>query len=70
MASAIADPVCRAWVEEWWDEAGRHLALPEDSVTAYRAALLGRFGNGAIRHLLAQIAPDGTQKLPVRIAPM
>ncbi len=66
---AVADPQCRAWVEAWWDEAGRHLPLPEDEVTAYRDALLTRFANPRIRHLLAQIAADGSQKIPVRIVP-
>lgn len=34
---------------------------------AYIDAILQRFGNPSIRHLLAQIAWDGSQKLPVRI---
>jgi fructuronate reductase len=34
---------------------------------AYIAAILARFRNPDIRHLLAQIAWDGSQKLPVRI---
>jgi len=34
---------------------------------AYIDALLERFRNGAVRHLLSQIAWDGSQKLPVRI---
>ena len=69
VAEAMADPQCRVWVEEWWDDATRHLRLTVDEVTAYRAALLDRFTNPNIHHLLAQIASDGTQKLPVRIAP-
>ncbi|GGD11034.1 mannitol dehydrogenase family protein [Aquisalinus flavus] len=36
-------------------------------LTEYRDAIIGRFHNPEIRHLLAQIAWDGTQKLPVRI---
>jgi fructuronate reductase len=70
VAAAIADPTCRAWVNQWWDEAQRQLHLPEADVMAYRGALLDRFSNPAIRHLLAQIAADGSQKLPVRIAPV
>jgi fructuronate reductase len=70
VAEAIADPTCREWVEQWWDDASRHLALPDEDIAAYRSALLERFGNGAIRHLLAQIAADGSQKLPVRVAPV
>jgi fructuronate reductase len=70
VAEAIADPTCRRWVEEWWDDASAHLRLPEPDVTAYRRALLDRYANPRIRHLLAQIAADGSQKLPVRIAPV
>ena len=46
-----------------------HLPLPADEIAAYRAALLERFANPRIRHLLAQIAADGSQKLPIRILP-
>lgn len=70
VADAIADPRVRGWVEQWWDEACRQLPLPADELAAYRAALLSRFANPNIRHLLAQIAADGTQKLPVRILPI
>ena len=59
----------RGWVEEWWDDAARHLPLPAEEVAAYRAALLDRFANPRIRHLLAQIAADGSQKVPIRILP-
>lgn len=69
VAAAIADPVCRGWVEEWWDEASGHLGLSAEDVAAYRTALLDRFENPAIGHALAQIAADGSQKLPVRILP-
>ena len=70
VADAVADPVVRGWVEAWWDLAQRHLGLPEAEVTDYRAALLGRFANPRIRHLLAQIAADGSQKLPIRFGPV
>ena len=66
---AIGDSQCRAWVEEFWDEASRHLILPADAAADYRTALLDRFGNPRVRHQLAQIAPDGSIKLPVRIIP-
>lgn len=36
-------------------------------VTAYADAVLDRFRNPAIRHLLSQIAWDGSQKLPYRL---
>lgn len=69
VADAVADPVLRQWVEDWWDEAARHLTLPAEDVAGYRRALLERFGNPRIRHVLAQIAADGSQKIPVRIVP-
>ena len=36
----------------------------------YRRALLDRYGNPHIRHLLAQIAADGSQKVPIRALPV
>ncbi|MGA9659973.1 MAG: mannitol dehydrogenase family protein [Asticcacaulis sp.] len=36
-------------------------------LVAYSEAILQRFRNPAIKHLLAQIAWDGSQKLPIRI---
>ncbi|MGK5682954.1 mannitol dehydrogenase family protein [Actinoplanes sp. URMC 104] len=70
VAAAVADPVCRTWLDEWWDEACRHVPLPAAELTAYRAALLDRFANPRIRHTLAQIAADGSQKLPIRVLPV
>ncbi len=69
VAEAIDDPVVRGWVEQWWDEAARHLPLPTHEIAAYRQALLDRYRNPRIRHLLAQIAADGAQKIPIRILP-
>jgi fructuronate reductase len=66
---AIGDPVVRGWVEQWWEDAARHLPLPPEEITAYRAALLERYANPRIRHLLRQIAADGSQKVPIRILP-
>ena len=75
VAEAIADPVVRDWVEQWWDVASQHLThqfktLPAAEIDDYRAALLERYANPRIRHLLAQIAADGSQKVPVRIWPV
>jgi fructuronate reductase len=67
---AVSDPVVRGWVEQWWDDAARHLPLPGEEIAAYRAALLERYANPRIRHLLRQIAADGSQKLPIRILPV
>ena len=70
VAEAIANPVCRGWVDAWWDSAVRHLPLAADDLTRYRADLLDRFANPRIRHALAQIAMDGSQKLPIRVLPV
>ena len=69
VAEAVGDPVVRGWVEQWWDDAARHLPLPAAEIAAYRAALVARYRNPRIRHLLAQIAADGSQKIPIRILP-
>jgi fructuronate reductase len=45
-------------------------APKELDVAAYSADILKRFRNPAIRHLLSQIAWDGSQKLPMRILPV
>ena len=70
IAAAVSDPVCRGWLNEWWDEAVRYVPLPASDLAAYRAALLERFANPRMRHTLAQIAADGSQKLPIRVLPV
>jgi fructuronate reductase len=70
IASAVADPLCRGWLNEWWDEAVRYVPLPAAELSEYRAALLDRFANPRIRHTLAQIAKDGSQKVPIRVLPV
>jgi fructuronate reductase len=67
VAGALADETCRVWLQTWWAEASRHLTLATED---YRQALLERFANPRIRHRLAQIAADGSQKLPIRILPV
>jgi fructuronate reductase len=69
VAAAVADPRCREWLGHWWEESSRHLPLPVAELTAYQDELLERWANPRIRHTLAQIAADGSQKLPVRILP-
>lgn len=66
---AVSDPVVRGWVEQWWDDAARNLPLPAAEIDSYRAALLERYANPRIRHLLTQIAADGSQKVPIRFLP-
>ncbi len=70
VAEAIRDDTVRAWVEEWWDDACRCLPLPLADLATYRRALVERYENPRIRHLLAQIAADGTQKVPIRVVPV
>ncbi|HJB63778.1 MAG TPA: mannitol dehydrogenase family protein [Candidatus Microbacterium pullistercoris] len=69
VSEAIADAECLRAVDGYWDEACRHLPT-ELKLDEYRAALLDRFRNPRIRHLLAQIAVDAETKLRVRIAPV
>lgn len=70
VGEAIANPTIRGWVEQWWDVAGPHLPLPAEEVAHYRAALLERFENPSIKHLLSQIAADGSVKVPIRFIPV
>ena len=65
---AVADPALRALVEQLLrQEAAPTIAAgPGQDLSAYADALLARFGNGALHHRLAQIAMDGSQKLPQR----
>src|SRR5690606_14539035 len=67
VADAMCDEECRAWVDRWWLESGRHLGQAPAEVMAYTAALDHRFANDRMQHQLAQIAVDGSQKLPVRV---
>jgi fructuronate reductase len=70
VAGAIADDTCRGWVHEWWAEASRYLPQPAGTLAGYQAQLIDRFANPRIRHLLTQIASDGTQKLQMRAVPI
>ncbi|MDX8502571.1 mannitol dehydrogenase family protein [Mesorhizobium sp. VK4C] len=65
---AFADPAIRRFVDALWAEAIP--TLPRDAgldTTAYTAELAQRFSNTALAHRTAQIANDGSQKLPQRI---
>lgn len=69
VAEAIGDREVRAEVETLWDEASRY--LPEEvEAPAYREALLERFENPNIKHLLSQIGNDSLAKLRIRILPI
>ncbi|KUM23986.1 mannitol dehydrogenase [Mesorhizobium loti] len=65
---AFADPTIRQFVDALWTEAIP--TLPDDAgldTTAYTVELAQRFSNTALAHRTAQIANDGSQKLPQRI---
>ncbi|WP_311258547.1 mannitol dehydrogenase family protein [Microbacterium sp. WCS2018Hpa-9] len=69
VSEAIADAECLRAVGAYWDEACAH--LPDElGLSAYRSALLDRFRNPRIQHLLAQIGLDADTKVRVRIAPV
>jgi fructuronate reductase len=70
VADAIGDETCRRWVEEWWDEASAHVCQPASALADYREQLRRRFANPRMRHLLSQIAMDGSHKLRVRAVPV
>jgi fructuronate reductase len=68
VAAAFADPAIRKFVDGLWAEAIP--TLPEGGgldPQAYTAELAARFANTALSHRTAQIANDGSQKLPQRI---
>lgn len=57
--------VVRRYMDE---DAGPTLAVPPGfDLAAYKESLLERFANPALRHRVAQIAMDGSQKLPPRL---
>jgi fructuronate reductase len=67
---AVDDEHCRVLLEQWWAVCLPHLTVRETDAEVYCAALLGRFANPRIGYALAQIATDGSQKLPVRLLPV
>ncbi|MGH8217212.1 MAG: mannitol dehydrogenase family protein, partial [Steroidobacteraceae bacterium] len=69
VAEAMTQPVLRQFIERLMvAEIEPTLAVPQaGAVAAYRQSILRRFENPAMRHQLAQIAWDGSQKLPIRI---
>ena len=68
VAGAIAQPALAAHVSALMTEVATTLHLPASTdLASYRAALLTRFANPALQHRTAQIAMDGSQKLPQRL---
>jgi fructuronate reductase len=65
---AIADPEIRATVAALMIEAAATLpAIAGFDAVQYARDLIARFANPALEHRLAQIAMDGSQKLPQRL---
>jgi fructuronate reductase len=68
VAEASNDPRFVALLRAFWAEVIPSLKQPDgQDPAAYAEALLARFQNRAIRHMLQQIAMDGSQKLPQRL---
>ncbi|HEX5459481.1 MAG TPA: mannitol dehydrogenase family protein [Steroidobacteraceae bacterium] len=69
VAEAMAQPVLRSFIERLMiEDIEPTLTVPQPgALAAYRESILRRFENPAMRHQLAQIAWDGSQKLPIRI---
>jgi fructuronate reductase len=67
VSDAATDPEFVRYLDVLWSEIAP--SLPQQAgldPTAYGRTLLTRFRNPALRHRLAQIAMDGSQKLPQR----
>lgn len=64
VSEVVAEPRLRRAVEGLMAESAATVPLPSED---YRAALLTRFANPALAHRCAQIAMDGSQKLPQRL---
>ncbi len=69
---AMQQPALRNFVQKLTQEEiiGSFHAPAELNPALYSADIFQRFDNPAIRHLLAQIAWDGSQKLPMRVFPV
>ena len=69
--AAVAQPALRGFVQDLW----RHEVVPGldprllGLAPGYCESLLARFANPALAHQTAQIAMDGSQKLPLRVLP-
>ena len=69
VAEAMADPPLAGFVERLMRDDIAPSLPPTAGLdhAAYIASILGRFRNPSIAHQLAQIASDGSQKLPIRL---
>jgi fructuronate reductase len=68
VADAITDPRLATFICGLMQEAAATLMMPPRvDLAAYGRALIARFANPALQHQTAQIARDGSQKLPMRL---
>ena len=69
VAEAVGDPLLAQFLTKMWEREVIPTLIPpqETDLQAYGRALLERFANPALHHKLAQIAMDGSQKLPQRL---
>lgn len=65
---AVVDPAIRSTIEQLMqgEAAGSLTPAPGQDLAAYADLLMARFTNPALQHRLAQIAMDGSQKVPQR----
>jgi fructuronate reductase len=68
---AMADDVLHRFVESMMDNEITSAATipPESNLTDYKRSILRRFANGAVPYKTAQVATNGSLKLPQRIFP-
>ena len=67
VATSFGDPAIRGFVQALWAEAAPTLPGRRPRSEELCGALTDRFDNTALQHRTAQIANDGSQKLPQRI---
>lgn len=68
VAEASGDPVLAGYLRGFWEEVAPTVPAPPGvELQDYASSLLARFRNHALRHRTAQIAMDGSQKLPQRL---
>ncbi|WP_237173818.1 mannitol dehydrogenase family protein [Paracandidimonas lactea] len=68
VADAMVEPMIVDAIDALWREVCAVTQAPRGlDATAYVQSLKRRFGNPALRHRTAQIAMDGSQKLPQRL---
>ncbi len=68
VSDVMADAEFARFIKTLMDEATLTLSVPPSTdISAYKAALIQRFENPALKHRTWQIAMDGSQKLPQRL---